>query len=56
MTEELINAVLEVAEIYAATDEDGDGVPLSGADVVQCLGEWIERHGKLLDRIRDLRV
>lgn len=42
------DALAEVVEIYQATDPEENDRPLSGADVVAELGDWIERNRKLL--------
>lgn len=41
-------ALVELITIYHAADADNSTEPLSGADVVDELGMWIERHRSLL--------
>lgn len=44
-------ALGEVVAIYAQTDPVAVPDPLSGADVVQELGFWLERNHKLLRKL-----
>lgn len=44
-------AIEEIVEIYRLTDPDQAESPLSGADVVDELGVWIERNHKLLRKL-----
>ena len=46
------SALEEVVEIYRSTDPDQAEKPLSGADVVDELGVWIDRNHKLLRKLR----
>lgn len=44
-------AIQEIMEIYRLTDPEQTDDPLSGADVVDELGFWIERNHKLLRKL-----
>ncbi len=44
-------ALEEIVEIYRSTDTDEVDSPLSGADAVEELGQWIEKNHKLLHEL-----
>lgn len=44
-------ALEEIVEIYRSTDADQTEKPLGGADVVEELGQWIEKNHKLLRKL-----
>lgn len=50
-------ALREVVDLYAMTDSDNDQNerPLSGADVIEELGVWLERNRKLLRKLGIIR-
>lgn len=46
-----VAALAEIIDLYNAADADTTTEPLSGADVVDELGMWIERHQSLLAKL-----